>query len=379
MRILIAGASPKDLATIRQVLSQSDPAHDLMVAASAPELAKRLKRDQPSVLLAASSSLDFLDASAILRLSAEVNPGCICIGLAAKGEQAEARNLFEAGAYDAFPMDQLWRLPLALRNALAYAESERRLRERTATLEAATKELEEFARSISHDMRSPLSVIVGYSDLLSDDSRVDLSMADRAKVTEIRAAAMRMNALIDDMLRLSQVIQREVEPRRVNLTALAEDILAKLAASGPERKVETLVESGLWVVADPVLMRIAMESLISNAWKYTSKKEIAHIEVGRKDVPGKGQAIYVRDDGAGFDMEQGRRLFKPFQRMHSLSEFPGTGIGLVTVSRVLEKHGGSIWVEAEKEIGATFYFELGGASGAAPASAEYEDASSSGR
>jgi signal transduction histidine kinase len=356
MRILIAGASPKDLTSIVQFLSQAVPTHEIRVAESARDLANLLKRDNPSVLLAVSSK--GWDASTTLRLSTQVNPACGCIGLAAKGGHDEAHKLFEAGAFDAFPIDQLWRLPSALGNVQALAELERRVRERTASLEAVNKELEAFAQSVSHDLRSPLAVIVGYSDLLADETRVDLAKADRSKIVEIRAAAMRMNALIDNMLRLSQVIQREVNPRRVDLSALAKDILAGLAASEPSRKAETSVEPGLWIFADPGLTRIAMDNLLSNAWKYSSKREVAHIEVGRMDVPGKGGAFFVRDNGTGFDMEQAQRLFKPFQRLHSMSEFPGTGIGLATVSRVLEKHGGSVWVEAEKGRGATFFFEL---------------------
>ncbi|MBW8888754.1 MAG: hypothetical protein JF616_13445 [Fibrobacteres bacterium] len=370
MRILIAGASPKDLTSIVQVMSQAVPTLEIRVADSAPDLANLLKRDQPSVLLAASSK--GWDASTTLRLAAQVNPACGCIGLAAKGGHDEAHKLFEAGALDAFPIDQLWRLPPALGNVQALADMERRVRERTASLEAVNKELEAFAQSVSHDLRSPLAVIVGYADLLADEARVDLAIADRSKIVEIRSAAMRMNALIDNMLRLSQVIQREVHPRRVDLTALAKDILANLTASQPGRKAEARVESGLWAVADPGLMRIAMDNLLSNAWKYSSKREVSHIEVGRMDVPGKGIAFFVRDNGTGFDMEQAQRLFKPFQRLHSLSEFPGTGIGLATVSRVLEKHGGSVWVEAEKGRGATFYFELPASPDTAAESSAYQ-------
>ncbi len=542
MRILIAGASHKDMISIRQILSGDAHGYEFSPAATAPELAAFLKQGRQPVLLAASSTKGW-DASATLRLSAQVAPDCVCIGLAAKGKHAEARRLVEAGALDAFPIDQLWRLPLALarvrdfrarlrgegrtraleilletaktlsgahrveefagtvahaarrlaqadgaafvlrdgdkchyadedavrplwrgrrypvgstfsgwamlhkrpvavsdiyrdartpmemfrstfvvslaavpiraadpvgaieiywdversvsddevaqirllaefaaqalENAQAFAGLERRMRERTSSLEAVNKELEAFARSVSHDLRSPLAVIVGYADLLTDEARVSLAKPDRAKVHDIRAAAMRMNALIDDMLRLSQVIQREVDHRRVDLSALAEDILARLAASEPGRKVAARVEPGLWAFADPGLMRIAMGNLLSNAWKYSNKREVAHIEVGRMDVPGKGPAFFVRDDGAGFDMEQVRRLFKPFQRLHSMSEYPGSGIGLATVSRVLEKHGGSVWAEGEKGKGAAFFFRLPGAPGRAPQSPEYEDAASS--
>jgi signal transduction histidine kinase len=263
---------------------------------------------------------------------------------------------------------------LALENVQAYADLERRVRERTASLEAVNKELEAFARSVSHDLRSPLAVIVGYSDMLADEVRVDLPAGDRSKVLDIRAAAMRMNVLIDDMLRLSQVIKREVESRRVDLTALSEGILADLTAAHPDRRVEAMVESGLWAMGDPGLLRIALENLLSNAWKYTSNRDVGHIRVGRAQPGGSGVAFYVEDDGSGFDMQAAGRLFKPFQRLHSLSEFPGTGVGLATVSRVMEKHGGSVWVESEQGKGATFFFELPAEAGMVPEPGILEDA-----
>jgi signal transduction histidine kinase len=265
----------------------------------------------------------------------------------------------EAGAEDAALLQMLAdSTALAVENVLSQSELERRVRERTRSLEAVNKELEAFARSVSHDLRSPLAVILGYADMLADEERVEMTEPNRARVREIRAASLRMNALIDDMLRLSQVIQREVEPRRVDLSRLAESILAELASAEPLRKVEARVQPGLWAMGDGGLLRIALANLLSNAWKYSSKREVAHIEVGSLSLPEKGRVFFVRDDGAGFDMEQARMLFKPFQRLHTTHEFPGTGIGLATVSRVLEKHGGSIWTEAEKDKGATFFFEL---------------------
>jgi signal transduction histidine kinase len=247
---------------------------------------------------------------------------------------------------------------LAVENVQAYQDLERRVRERTASLEAVNKELEAFARSVSHDLRSPLAVIVGYSDLLADETRTGMAQADKTKARGIYTAAMRMSELIEDMLRLSQVIQREVEPRPVNLSTLCDEILANLAASAPHRRVETQVEPGLWLMGDIGLMRIAMENLLSNAWKYTSHREHPLIQVGRAASEDESSAFYVRDNGAGFAMEETHRLFKPFQRLHTADEFPGTGVGLATVSRVIEKHGGSIRAEAEKGKGATFTFEV---------------------
>lgn len=246
---------------------------------------------------------------------------------------------------------------LAVENVRVYADLDRRVRERTASLEAVNKELEAFAHSVSHDLRSPLAVIMGYSDMLADDARVDLVKSDRAKILEIRKAANRMGALIDDMLRLSQVIQREVEPVRVDLSALAADILQGLKAREPGRDAEFGIADGLSALGDPGLLRIALENLLGNAWKYSSKREHARIEVGEEESGGE-IAFFVRDNGAGFDMADASKLFKPFQRLHTSRDFPGTGIGLATVSRVLEKHGGRIWAESELDKGATFRFTV---------------------
>lgn len=247
---------------------------------------------------------------------------------------------------------------LAVENVQIYADLERRVKERTASLEGANKELEAFAYSVSHDLRSPLTVILGYSDLLTNAERVDIAAKDREMLQDMRAAAGRMSALIDDLLRLSQVTCREVEVQRVDLSDLAREILASLAAREPGRRVETAVAEGLVAHGDPGLLRVAMENLLSNAWKYSSKKDVARIEVGAEGIPGGGKAFYVKDDGAGFDLQNARKLFEPFQRMHTSREFPGTGIGLATVNRVMQKHGGRVWAEAEKGRGAIFRFSL---------------------
>lgn len=247
---------------------------------------------------------------------------------------------------------------LSVENVQAYQDLERRVRERTASLEAVNKELEAFARSVSHDLRSPLAIIVGLSDLLVDETRTDMPQADKAKARSILTAAMRMSELIEDMLRLSQVIQREVEPRPVNLSSLCQEILGRLATSEPHRKVETLVDPDLWLMGDQGLIRIAMENLLSNAWKYTSNRSLAHIQIGRAEADGDMVAFFVKDNGAGFKKEEAHRLFKPFQRLHTANQFPGTGVGLATVSRVMEKHGGSIRAEADEGMGATFTFEV---------------------
>lgn len=253
---------------------------------------------------------------------------------------------------------------LAVENVRFLSDLERRVTERTASLEGANRELEAFSYSVSHDLRSPLTVIRGYSELMLSDPRTVLPVRERQMVEDIRLSADRMHELIEDLLRLSRVTGREVEFHPVDLSSLTGEILRELALREPDRKVEVRVEGGLMARADEGLVRIALENLLSNAWKYSSTRPAARIEVGSSGRPDPVRTFFVRDNGVGFDMEKAGRLFEPFQRLHSVNEFQGTGIGLATVSRVLQKHGCKVWAESEKEKGSTFYFTL-------PASAGY--------
>lgn len=258
---------------------------------------------------------------------------------------------------------------LAVENVQFVDGLERQVKERTASLEGVNKELEAFSYSVSHDLRSPLAVIKGYSDLLLDDGRpASIGESEKRMVQDMRVSAERMQALIDDMLRLSQVSRREVQLRPVDLSAMAREILDGLAAGQPKRKVEVKVEDDLIALGDAGLLRIALENLLSNAWKYSSKRDKALIEVGALVMPGGATAFYVRDNGAGFDMSKAGHLFEPFQRLHTNREFPGTGIGLATVNRVMQKHGGKVWAESEKDRGSTFSFSLPPTPAVAPVS-----------
>lgn len=250
---------------------------------------------------------------------------------------------------------------LAIENVRFLGQLERRVEERTASLEGSNRELEAFSYSVSHDLRSPLAVILGYSELMLDSGRDDLAEKDRRMLGDIHASGRRMHVLIEDMLRLSKVTSREVVPEPVDLASMSREILARLAAADPARAVDIVVAEGLRAEGDAGLLRIALENLLSNAWKFSSIRPRARIEVGAA-APGSGpegfRTFFVCDDGAGFAMESARRLFEPFQRLHTSREFPGTGIGLATVHRVLAKHGGKVWAEAVKDRGSTFYFSL---------------------
>lgn len=231
------------------------------------------------------------------------------------------------------------------------------LRQRAAQLEAANKELEAFSYSVSHDLRAPLRSIDGFSHVVLEDYGEQLPPDARGYLERVRGAAQRMAVLIDDLLNLSRVTRTAVEPRFINLSKMAEEILQSLSESQPERQVTFVVDPDLMVEADPRLMNIVMENLLSNAWKFTSTREHATIEFGQKNHV-KERTFYVRDNGVGFDMAYANKLFGVFQRLHSVSEFPGTGVGLATVHRIISIHGGRIWAESVEGKETTFYFTL---------------------
>lgn len=238
------------------------------------------------------------------------------------------------------------------------AQLEQRVHERTAELRVANRELEAFSYSVSHDLTAPLRSIDGFSRMLAEDYRGRLDEQADGYLARIRAGTARMQQLIDDLLSLSRITRNEMRRETVDLSAIARRIAAELEQSAPGRKVEFVIAPDMLAAGDPNLLGIALTNLLRNAWKFTSKHEHARIEAGvtRED----GQRTYfVRDDGAGFDMRYASKLFSPFQRMHGVQEFEGTGIGLAIVHRIIQRHGGRIWAEAEPEKGATFRFTLG--------------------
>ena len=239
----------------------------------------------------------------------------------------------------------------------AHDELEARVEERTRQLMAANRELEAFSYSVSHDLRGPLEIINGFSHILLVDRGRELDSYSRDCVQQINAATRRMSELIDDLLNLSRVSSANMHREKVDLTRMAKEIADQLCRREPSRRVEFLIHDCPPVQGDTRLLHIALENLLRNAWKYTSHHEQACIEFGCENR--RGRTVYfVRDDGAGFDPQLTDRLFKPFQRLHTTSEFPGTGIGLATVQRIISRHGGEIWAQGAVERGATFYFSL---------------------
>lgn len=236
---------------------------------------------------------------------------------------------------------------------------EQRVERRTAQLETANRELETFAYSVSHDLRAPLRAIDGYSEVLQEDYAGKVLDEEALRLLgRIRAGAQRMGQLIEDLLNLSRVSRTKLDPRNINLSGMAERIIEDLKRLDPERQAKIEIAPNMTVRADERLLRIVMENLLSNAWKFTSLKPDACIEVGSTEVDGK-PAFFVRDNGAGFNQEYAGKLFLPFQRLHRVQEFPGTGIGLATVHRIVSRHGGTIWAEGQEGRGATFFFTMG--------------------
>lgn len=266
-------------------------------------------------------------------------------------------------------------LMLRIAGARLRAESDRRMKadleqrviERTIELQAVNRELEAFSYSVSHDLRAPLRAIDGFSQAVLEDYADRLDDQGKDYLNRVRAATQRMGHLIDDMLTLSRVTRVEMQRGTVDLSALAADVFAELQKSEPERKVDWRIEPGLIAEGDAQLLRVALVNLLGNAWKFTGKTANAKIEFGAmrdaaipntQGAPDSAPSFFVRDNGAGFDMTYAGKLFGAFQRLHLTSEFPGTGIGLATVQRIIHRHGGRVWAEGAVGKGATFYFSL---------------------
>jgi len=235
---------------------------------------------------------------------------------------------------------------------------ELRVAERTAELQAANDELEAFAYSVSHDLRAPLNRIKGFSAMLLDEQAGKLDERGADLLRRIGNSGEDMEQLIHDLLELSMVATGQLRLVDVDLSALARQVFNGLSKAQPDRPVELVVEPGMSTRADKGLLGIVLENLLGNAWKYTGKRERARIEVGSERIDGERPVFFVRDNGAGFDPSKATKLFAPFQRLHARSEFEGTGIGLATVQRILRRHGGRAWAEAQIGKGATFRFTL---------------------
>lgn len=236
-------------------------------------------------------------------------------------------------------------------------ELEEKVRERTYQLQMSNQELESFCHSISHDLRAPLRAISGFSQALREELPDELSDNALHYHERIMAATLRMSQLIEDLLNLSRVSRGELLRQSTDLSAMAESVIQELRHVDPERQVRVAIRKGIEADGDPKLLRIVLENLLNNAWKFTSKLTSARIEVGVMQ-DGTREVFHVRDNGAGFDMTYADKLFGVFQRMHTTREFPGTGVGLAIVQRIVHRHGGRIWFQSSPDGGTVFYFTL---------------------
>jgi light-regulated signal transduction histidine kinase (bacteriophytochrome) len=256
-----------------------------------------------------------------------------------------------------FLVVQEWALSQNLASARSNLED--KVRQRTQQLTLANRELEAYSYSIAHDLRAPLRAVTGFSQVLLEDAADRLTADEKDSLNRIARAGKYMAQLIDEILELARVSRVEMTPAPVDLSAISRNMLQRLCGAEPDRAVEWSVQDGLVVRADERLLSLVMQNLLGNAIKYTARKTPAQITVGARRTASE-RIYYVRDNGAGFDMQYADKLFKPFHRLHGQDEFPGSGVGLATVLRIIERHGGRIWGEAAPEQGATFYFTLPG-------------------
>jgi len=245
------------------------------------------------------------------------------------------------------------------RTMLLVTEAQAELEVAHSRLTAAHKELESFSYSVAHDLRAPLRSIHGFSEALEQDNGAQLDPQGLSHLAKIRAASLRMGNLIDDLLRLSRVTRHSLAPSTVDLSAMAAEVVAELRTLEPEREVTVAIAPGLQAPVDPALARVLLQNLLGNAWKFTRRTTAPRIDFDVEPAEDGKPVVYaVRDNGAGFDMKYAGKLFGAFQRMHTTSEFEGTGVGLATVYRIVERHGGRVWAEAAVGRGATFRFTL---------------------
>jgi light-regulated signal transduction histidine kinase (bacteriophytochrome) len=240
-----------------------------------------------------------------------------------------------------------------------FMEANRTLQTVNADLERTNRDLQSFATSIAHDLRTPLRALGGYSALLIEDCADSLGDTGREYVERIEAASAHMGHVLDDLLRLSTVARAKLELQHVDLGAMVTSIAGELQRESPDRRVRLAIQQPAWALADRGLIRTAVQNLLGNAWKFTSGQDDASIEFGTATAgDARVRCYYVRDNGAGFDPAYAGKLFEPFQRLHTAREFPGTGIGLASVRQIVERHGGRAWAEGKVGEGATIYFTL---------------------
>jgi signal transduction histidine kinase len=337
------------------MLDLLSPSYDVTTAGDGIEALAAVRESLPDIVLSdvMMPRMNGIELVRALRDNPSITSLPIILLSARAGEEPTIAGL-DAGADDyVFKPFSAKELLSRVRTHVGLARTRRSF---VAELESKNRELDAFSYSVAHDLRAPLRAIDGFSRALADECAQGLDARGRDYVERVRKSAQRMTALIDDLMELSRISRANVTEAPVDLSALAAEVVSALKRAQPERSASVLIEPHLFAQGDRRMLKIALENLLGNAWKFTSRREEARIEVGAlHDTPG---TFFVRDNGVGFDMTYANRLFSPFQRLHAASDFEGTGVGLATVQRVLARHGGRAWVEAAVDQGATFYFSL---------------------
>ncbi|WP_051710726.1 ATP-binding protein [Andreprevotia chitinilytica] len=332
------------------------PHYDVQAVADGREALAAIQARKPDLVLSdvMMPNLDGLGLLRALRENPETRTLPVILLSARAGQEASLEGL-SAGADDYLAKPFTSQELLArVRTHLSMAQARNEL---NAELVRANEELKAFSYSVSHDLRAPLLAIDGFSEMLQEQCAEQLDASGQNFLNKIRASAVRMGELIDDLLQLARVASADLVRNPVDVSGLAQVVCEELKRRDPARSVSLVIQNGLAAAADSRLLRVLLENLLGNAWKFTGKTAVPAITVGTEQRDG-GAVFFVRDNGAGFDMSYANKLFQPFQRLHQQDEFPGTGIGLATVRRVVERHGGRVWAESSPGHGATFFFSL---------------------
>ena len=356
--ILIVDDRPENLLALERVLAELGVG--LVRATSGEEaLAATLRREFAMALLdVRMPGMDGYELAELLRGDPKTRHMPIIFLAAISADEEQVFKGYESGAVDYLVRPYSPTILVSkVRVFLELHALRVELRHQREQLAAVNRELESFAYSASHDLRAPLRAIEGFSQILLEDCIEKLSGLERDYLLRVSSEATRMSEVIDGLLELSRVTRAELDPKPVDLTRLSEQIVQRLREADPDRRVETILGRELQARGDPRLLTQALENLLSNAWKFSTGEDLARIEVGRKTLDG-AEASFVSDNGGGFDMKHAGKLFAPFQRLHGMKEFPGHGIGLSTVQRIVARHGGRVWCESELGAGTTFYFTL---------------------
>jgi PAS domain S-box-containing protein len=348
---------------VSQRIVQMNPAAEAMFGAPARDLlGEHIDRCVPS-RYREQHRKHVTDFGAKADHSGQIHGQGVVYGLRANGEEFPIEGSISHMEIEGNPFytvilrDLSERLKTEEQMRVMNVELERRVAERTAELEATNRELEAFNYSVSHDLRAPLRAVEGFSAILLEKYRDQVDEEGAECLRHVHGGTLRMGRLIEDLLSLSRVTQTAMHVRGVDLTRMAEAVLEELRLRDPGRVVRATVAPGMVARGDENQLRIVLENLIGNAWKFTSRVKEPRIHVG-SEIVGSGTVYYVRDNGAGFDMAYADKLFGAFQRLHSVAEFEGTGIGLATVQRIIHRHHGEVWAEARENEGATFFFSL---------------------